>query len=429
MLGPDQNDGRSAPDGDPSLRYKTPDYPSLLADGVTTGEEPLDDVIKQSIGKEFSYAGGLPLEATFVDIDPLKEEAERRWGKIIYQYGPAAGFGPLRERAVPFLQWLGFNADDPGRVIVTAGSQSALSAVGRALFNRGDGVAVERFTYLGAKSAFDEDQVRYGIVPTDRDGMIAEALDEVLSRGDIRYKAIYLCPNFQNPTGVTIPRGRRIDLLNVADKYGIPIIEDDPYGQLRYEGEPEPTFHSLNEEGVIGMTTLSKLLAPGLRIAFTYCPRIIDKALTKIISRRTLCGNIFDQAVAAIYLEGGRIQRHVLEIRELYRPLWKLMDEKMREHFPPNWHWKRSAGGMFYWPEGPGNTFELYQTALQHNVAFVPGRYFSPNGEDGDNQMRICFTHSSPEQIENGIPILGALLKEMQQEGASNAPVQVYQFH
>jgi len=416
MVSPDLTDGGSAHEGDPSLKYHTPDYLSLLASGVTTEREPLDDVIQQSTGKEFSFAGGLPLETAFVETDDLKAEAERRWGKRIYQYGPAAGFGPLRENAVPFLQWLGMEAKDPGRVIVSVGSQSALSAVGRALFNRGDGVAVEQFTYLGMKSAFNEYGVQYGTVASDESGMSAEHLDEVLGRGDIRYKAIYLCPNFQNPTGVTIPLPRRIDLLNVADKYGVPIIEDDPYGQLRYEGEPEPTFHSLNEEGVIGMTTLSKLLAPGLRVAFTYSPEIIAKAMTKILSQRTLCGNIPDHAIAAIYLEDGRIQHHVLEIRELYRPLWELMDSEMTKHFPQNWRWMRAAGGMFFWPRGPGNTFELYQIALQHDVAFVPGRYFSPSGMDGDDAMRLCFTHSTPEQIKDGIPILGALIKEMQQK-------------
>jgi 2-aminoadipate transaminase len=362
-----------------------------------------------------SFAGGLPSPDAF----PL-QRFEEACHKVLaeqaaraLQYGTTEGYEPLRDLIARNMARYGITARLEN-VMITSGSQQALDLIGKLFINRGDRVLVEAPTYLGALQAFNAYGADYISVPIDEDGLITEMLEKPLRSGP---KFMYVLPNFQNPAGTTLIEGRRHELVLLADKYGIPIVEDDPYGQLRYEGEHIPPLVVIDRENlrrdngysignVIYLSTFSKTLAPGLRLGWIVAPPEIITKLVQLKQATDLHTSTFNQYVAYEVARDGFLDQHVKLIRGLYRERRDVMLEALKEFFPSEVTWTRPQGGLFLWvnlPEGVDSR-TILETAKRENVAFVPGNsfYASADGE-GCRHMRLNFSNATPEQIHEGI--------------------------
>jgi len=375
-----------------------------------------------------SFAGGLPAPEVF----PVNEFCEAcnyvldHYGPQALQYSASEGFVPLREMIARHTARYSVQVTTDN-ILITSGSQQALDFIGRLFINRGDYIVVESPTYLGALQAWNTYGAQYIPVRTDDDGMIVDELEEALRIGP---KFIYILPNFQNPSGSTLTLERRKQLIDLADKYGVPIIEDDPYGQLRYEGDHIPSVVSLDSEyhgcngngihysgNVIYLSTFSKILAPGLRLAWVIAPPEVIRKLVMIKQAADLHTASFNQYVAYEVGKDGFLTEHARVIRATYKERRDVMLEMMDELFPSEVTWRKPKGGMFLWsilPEGM-DAAEVLKLAVERKVAFVPGGGFHPRGGN-DNTMRINFSYSSPETIREGITRLGKTLKELIKE-------------
>ena len=370
-----------------------------------------------------SFAGGLPAPDVF-PVEQFREACNYvldNFGPQALQYSTTEGYIPLREMIARHTARynIEITADN---ILITSGSQQALDFIGRLFLNRGDYIVVESPTYVGALQAWNAYGAQYIPVRADENGMIVDELEAALRIGP---KFIYILPNFQNPSGSTLSLERRQKLVELADRYGVPIVEDDPYGQLRYEGEHIPSIVSLDSEyrglnggghysgNVIYISTFSKLLAPGLRLAWVIAPPEVIRKLVMTKQAADLHTSSFNQYVAYEVAKGGFLDEHVKLIRAVYKERRDVMFEMMEEMFPQGVTWSKPKGGMFLWgvlPEGTDAT-ELLKRAVERKVAFVPGAAFHPRG-GGANTMRINFSYSSPETIREGVRRLAATLKE-----------------
>jgi 2-aminoadipate transaminase len=374
-----------------------------------------------------SFGGGLPAPEVF----PVKEFQEAcnqvltDHGAQALQYSTTEGYLPLREMIARHNARYSVRVTAE-HIMITSGSQQALDFIGRVFVNRGDYIVVEEPTYLGALQAWNAYGAQYITVRTDEHGMVMDELESALRIGP---KFIYILPNFQNPSGCTLSLERRMKLVELADKYGVPIVEDDPYGQLRYEGEHIPSVATLdsryrNDNGgeytgnVIYLSTFSKLLAPGLRLAWVIAPPQVIRRLVMTKQAADLHTSSFNQHVAYEVAKNGFLDEHVKVIRATYKQRRDAMLEIMEEMFPPNVRWTKPQGGMFLWGMLPENVdaAEVLKTAIERKVAFVPGAAFHANG-GGANTMRINFSYSTPETIREGISRLGTTLKEALKNG------------
>ena len=370
-----------------------------------------------------SFAGGLPAPEVF-PVEQFREACNYvmdHFGPQSLQYSTTEGYRPLREMIARHISRFSseVGADN---ILITSGSQQALDFVGRLFVNRGDYIVVESPTYLGALQAWNAYGAQYIPVRTDEHGMIVDELEAALRVGP---KFIYVLPNFQNPSGSTLSLERRKQLVRIADKYGVPIIEDDPYGQLRYEGEHIPSIVALDSEyrgsngghysgNVIYLSTFSKLLAPGLRLGWVIAPVEVIQKLVMSKQAADLHTSSFNQYVAHEVAKGGFLDEHVKTIRATYKERRDVMIEMMEEMFPAGVSWRKPKGGMFLWsilPEGMDSA-EVLKRAIEKKVAFVPGEAFHPTG-GGKNTLRLNFSYSSPETIREGITRLGITLKEV----------------
>jgi len=371
-----------------------------------------------------SFAGGLPAPDVF-PVERFETACHRvleAKGAMALQYSASEGYTPLREYLAQKMAKYGIIAG-PENVLITSGSQQALDLIGKLLINPGDRILVEAPTYLGALQAFNVYGAEYVSVPVDHDGLRTGELEEALRSGP---KFMYVLPNFQNPGGVTLCEPRRHELVLLADKYGIPIIEDDPYGQLRFEGEHLPPLLVLDRDNlrrddgklgnVIYLSTFSKTLAPGIRLGWIVAPPDVISKLVQFKQGADLHTSTFDQMVAYEVVHDGFLDEHVKKIRAVYRERRDVMLAALEEYFPPEVSWTHPQGGLFLWmtvPEGL-DMEHLFQAALRENVAFVPGDCFYPGGDEGRRHMRLNFSHSTPQQIREGIRRLGlALAREM----------------
>ena len=370
-----------------------------------------------------SFAGGLPAP----DVFPVQrfEQACRKvlseYGPMALQYGTTEGYQPLREMIAHNMAryGIGANADN---VLITSGSQQALDLIGKLLINRGDRILIEAPTYLGALQAFSVYGAQYVPVEVDEDGLLTEQLESSLRAGP---KFMYVLPNFQNPAGVTLSEGRRQELILVADKYGIPVVEDDPYGQLRYEGEHIAPLVVLDRQNVrrdngftlgnvIYLSTFSKTLAPGIRLAWIVAPEDVISRLVLLKQAADLHTSTFNQYVAYEVAHDGFLDQHVKLIRQVYRERRDAMLQALHEYFPPEVTWTHPKGGLFLWVSMPEGTDSqtLLNAALAEDVAFVPGDcFYANNGHEGGRHMRLNFSHSQPEQIHEGIRRLSVAIK------------------
>ncbi len=378
---------------------------SMIRELLKLTEEP--DII--------SFAGGLPAPEVFPveEVRAATERVLKDHPTTALQYTTTEGYRPLRELLVRHMGRYGVEVG-PENVLVTSGSQQALDLVGKLLINPGDRVLVEEPTYLGALQAFNAYQADYLPVPIDDDGMDVGALDEQLRAGP---KFVYALPNFQNPGGVTLSLERRRRLVERATATGIPIVEDDPYGQLRFEGEHLPSLVKLDAEthgcangektftgNVLYLSTLSKTLAPGLRIAWVVAPEVVISKLVQIKQGADLHTSTFCQYVAYEVARGGFLDRHVRRIRTVYGERRDAMLRALDRHAPPGVRWTRPGGGLFLWatlPEG-FDTLTLLDDAIAERVAYVPGSAFYPCG-GGARTMRLNFSYAAPAVIEEGI--------------------------
>lgn len=360
-----------------------------------------------------SLAGGLPAAESFpLDLmEELTHSVLARYGARALQYDASEGFGPLREALVPHLRARGVETTPDG-VVVFSGSQGVLDAVGKVLISPGDVVAVEAPTYLGALQAFNPYGPVYAEVETDEEGLIPASLEAVLAARPV--KLLYLVPTFQNPTGRTLPPGRRRQVAELLRRYDVMLLEDDPYSDLRYSGAPVPPIKSLAPEQVVYVSTLSKTFAPGLRLGFCVAPAGLDRWL--IVARQgvDLHTSTFTQALAAEYVGGGYLERHLPKIIGLYGPRQRAMLAALERHMPRGFRWTQPEGGMFVWVEGPEglDTERLYARTLARGVAFVPGKFFYADGEAGKATLRMNFTAADPETIDQAVATIADAIGE-----------------
>jgi len=367
-----------------------------------------------------SFAGGLPAPEVF-PIDEFKKACIRvldDYGPQALQYGTTDGYVPLREMIARHSCRYGMEVTIDN-ILITSGSQQALDLLGKIFINPGDCVLVESPTYLGALQAWNAYGAEFIPVPFDDDGMITNELEDRLRTGP---KFIYVLPNFQNPTGVTLSFERRLHLIELAERYGVPIIEDDPYGQLRFEGENLPALNVLDSQtrtqngcysgNVIYLSTFSKTLAPGIRLAWVIAPPEVIHKLVLAKQGADLHTATFNQMVAHEVGRGGFLDRHVKHIREVYHERRDVMLDTLQEHMPEEVRWTHPMGGLFLWATLPPkvNTSDLLKEAVKMRVAFVPGQPFFPRG-GGENTMRLNFSNATPEKINEGIARLGSVVK------------------
>lgn len=405
-----------APNAIPDTPWR--DRFALRTKGMTSST--IRELLKLTANPEIiSFGGGLPAPELF-PVAQIQDAAARvlaEHGPIALQYGASEGYMPLRELLVRHMARYGI-AVTPANVVITSGAQQALDLIGKLFLNAGDRVLTEEPTYLGALQAFSAYQARYLPVPIDDDGLDIEKLERALRSGP---KFLYILPNFQNPGGVTLALDRRVRLIELANRYGVPIVEDDPYGQLRYEGEHLPSLVKLDAElhgngkagkpfrgGVIYLGTLSKTLAPGLRVGWVVAPEEVVAKLVQMKQGSDLHTSTFAQAVAYETARGGFLDQHVRRLRGVYRERRDAMLGALARHCPPGVRWTHPHGGLFLWLTLPAgmDADAVLKKALAAKVAFVPGRAFHPAG-DGANTMRLNFSYSQPTLIEEGIRRLG----------------------
>jgi 2-aminoadipate transaminase len=369
-----------------------------------------------------SFAGGLPAPEVF-PVDEFREACDRvlvENGRQALQYGTTEGYLPLRELIAARSARYGIQVT-PENILITSGAQQGLDLLGKIFINPGDRILVESPTYLGAIQAWRAYGAEFVTVPMDEHGMVTAELEEALRAGP---KFIYVLPNFQNPTGVTLSLERRLRLIELADQYGVPIIEDDPYGQLRYEGEHLPTVVVLDGErrancehcyrgNVIYLGTFSKILAPGLRLAWVIAPPEVIRKLVQAKQGADLHTATFSQMVAYEVGKHGFLDEHVKLIRKVYGQRRDVMLQAMQREFPEEVRWTHPQGGLFLWGTLPTgmNAADVLQDAIQQKVAFVPGEPFFPLG-GGHNTLRINFSNANPENIRTGIRRLGRVLHQ-----------------
>jgi len=360
-----------------------------------------------------SFAGGLPAPELF-PVEAVRAASEvvlSQMGPSALQYGPSEGYLPLREWIVAELKSRQIRAH-VNEILITNGSQQVLDLVGKLFLNPGDVVLTENPTYLAAIQAFQALEAKFVPVPTDEQGLIPEALPELIRKH--RPKFLYTIPNFQNPTGVTLAKERRAALAKIAAEHKLLVVEDDPYGKLRYRGvEVPPIKHWDEANRVLYVSTFSKTIAPGLRLGWIAAPEEIFSQLLILKQASDLHTSSFDQRLAHVYLTQNDQAAHLEKIRSAYGARFEVMDEALRKEMPAGFAWTRPEGGMFLWITGPAELdgMRLLERAIERKLAFVPGRSFFP-GDAGNNYLRLNYSNSTPEKIREGVKRLAELCKK-----------------
>ena len=361
-----------------------------------------------------SFAGGLPAPELFpvedmsVAIDAVMKEN----GKDALQYATTAGLPHLREQIAARLLAKNNIRTGIDNILTTAGSQQGLDFAARLFVNPGDVILMESPSYLGAITAFTPSQPNFVEVPTDENGMIMEELEKILASTP-NVKLIYVIPDFQNPSGRTWPLERRQKFMELINKYEIPVVEDNPYGELRYKGEYQPALKSMDEKGlVIYLGTFSKILAPGFRLGWIVANDDYIEKFNLIAQAAVLQASTFNIAVISKYIDMFDLDAHVNEIREVYKHRCTLMVDSMKKYFPKEVKFTDPDGGLFTWAELPSyiNTKDMALQALEKKVAYVPGAGFFPNGGN-DSCMRLNYSCMPDEKIVEGIEKLGSVIK------------------
>jgi len=366
-----------------------------------------------------SFAGGLPAS----DFFPLREIEEacrhiiRTEGAKALQYSATEGHPPLKEYLATTMHKYGVPAV-PGNVLLTNGSQQALDLVGKLFINPGDFVLTGRPTYLGAIQAWNAYQARFHTVNLDDDGMVVDeieyAYEKTTADSGRPPRLIYVLPNFHNPAGTTLPLERRERLAEIATKLELTVIEDDPYGELRYEGTDIPPICTFIPERTIYLGTFSKTLTPGLRLGWIVCPEVLMERFVQAKQGCDLHTGTLAQYIASDICERGLLKPHVRRLREVYKERRDTMLDALAELWPEGSSWTHPQGGLFLWARVPESidTEEFFKQAVADRVAYVPGVHFYPNQDGGHNAMRLNFSYPSPDLIVEGIRRMGIALKK-----------------
>jgi len=363
-----------------------------------------------------SLAGGLPYTQAFdpeIILRTVRAVLEEDHAAAL-QYGPTDGYAPLKHDIIEIMAGEGTPCF-PEDIMITNGAQQGLELIAKIFINPGDSVITEAPSYVGALNSFLSYQPRIHAIPMDEHGMRTDLLEEKLveiAGEGARAKFIYVVPNFHNPAGVTMSRERRFRLLELAHEHDCLVVEDNPYGLLRFEGEPEPTLRSLDEGRVIYLGTLSKIFAAGMRIGWVAAPHpILDKLLLAKQSA-DLCSSTFTQMVAHRYFRNEGWREQIDNLREIYRGRRDAMLDALREHLEGIARWTHPQGGLFVWVTLPEfiRAPEMLASAIDAKVAFVPGSGFYPY-RGGENCLRLNFSYADEETIREGIKRLSKVIK------------------
>ncbi|MDN0046204.1 PLP-dependent aminotransferase family protein [Megasphaera hexanoica] len=362
-----------------------------------------------------SFAGGLPAPELF-PIEEMKKVDEAIYneeGRKAVQYGTTEGYVPLREEICKRMKDKFFVDCKPEDVVVTTGSQQALFILAQILVDKDQTILMESPSYMGAIMAFDPVGPKYTEVPTDDQGIVSEELEKILAADD-SIRMIYVIPEFQNPTGITWPVERRKAFMDIVNKYDVVVLEDDPYGEIRYDIEKLPSLKSMDTQGkVVFLGSFSKIFMPGLRLGWIVAnPEIIDK-FVKFKQAVDLGTSTFGQRQAAYFLKMFDMEAHIAKITALYAKRRDLMYQSMEKYFPEGVTFTYPKGGLFTWvtlPEGM-DAKELMPKCLAKDVAYVPGGIFYPNGGNA-NHFRLNYSNMPEDRIVEGIKRLGDVLKE-----------------
>jgi 2-aminoadipate transaminase len=360
-----------------------------------------------------SLAGGMPYVQA-LPIEQVVEIAEAvllEKGDVALQYGGSQGSPLLRDRLAMLMHEEGTEAD-PEDMIVTTGAQQGLDLIGKVLLDPGDEVAIEAPAYVGALSAFSAYEPRYLQVDLDDQGMVVEQLEDALVKG-ARPKFVYTVPNFHNPAGVTMSRSRREHLVALCREAHIPIVEDNPYGLLRFEGAMQPTLRSMDPQNVVYLGTVSKVFSPGVRVGWVMAEPGVLQRLTLAKEAADLCGSNLNMLVTERYLAGEAWRSNLQRLVDVYRRRRDVMLRALPEHFPADAGWTRPTGGFYLWVRLPAyfDTSAMLAAAVERRVAYVPGTAFYPDGR-GKDEMRLAFCYPTEDQIDEGVRRLGELLTD-----------------
>jgi 2-aminoadipate transaminase len=380
---------------------------SAMRDLMALTEQP--DVI--------SLAGGLPDTSTFPPdsyASLMRTVAVESCARAL-QYGPTEGLTVVKRCIAAVMREESMHVDED-EILVTTGGQQVIDLVCKTLLDPGDVVMCEAPTYPGAVPTFSAYQADVVQVTMDRDGMRTDELRELLDtleREGRRPKFIYTVPNFHNPAGVTLSLERRRDLVQIAAERELLVLEDNPYGMLRYEGAPLPTLRSLDDEFVIYAGTFSKILSPGVRLGWAVAPAPVLAKMNIGKQASDLCSSSISQYFVSAYFESGPWLKYVHSLIEIYRRRRDVMLDALAEHFPREAEWTHPQGGLFIWATLPSyiDTTDLLARALERRVAFVPGRAAFVDGRGGSS-MRLNFSGVSEREIHEGIRLIGEVVRE-----------------
>ncbi len=370
-----------------------------------------------------SFAGGLPDPELFpydFVTDTVKKIMDKK-GRVALQYGPTAGLPEFQEEFVKFLHKHEGIDIKPANILVTTASQQALDVVGRLFIDASDPVLVEKPSYMGGLQVFKSYGAEFIGVKMDDEGILTDNLEERLQwlkKQDEHYKFLYLVPDFQNPSGVTLSEARRRKIIALSEKYDVLVIEDSPYRQVRFEGTAPKMIYRLDKEArktdnIISLFTLSKTFAPGLRIGVIVAHEQIIKRMEILKQSLDLCSSSLNQLIAAEFLRSGYFEQHIELVKRIYKAKKDTMISALEKYMPEGVSWTRPEGGLFLWVKLPESMSadDMFEEALRENVAYVIGSAFHCDGS-GKNTMRLNFSYATPADINEGIKRLATAVKK-----------------
>ncbi len=386
-------------------------WESLLS--VQSRDNWLQEMSSYDAGRDvIPLALALPSSDLFPldDFRRCVDRVLRRQGRVLLQLGATSGYAPLQEYIASQLALSGVKVS-PDEVLITNGCQQSLDLIRQILVEPGEEVALENPTYPGALSVFCGASSKYFSVPVGENGIDLNVLEDVLSQR--RAKLIYVVPSFQNPTGVTMNPESRRRLIGIAERYRVPIVEDDIYRELRYDGPDVPPLKALDEHGlVIYISSFSKVGFPGLRVGWIAAPRIVIDHLNRVKQRSDLHASLLAQAAIHEFAKRGLLAKHIKRVKKAYAQRRDAMLESLEKHFPDEARWNRPEGGMSVWIRMPDslNSNQLLLQAVENGVTFISGDHFYASSPQ-QNRMRLSFTMAGPQSIEEAVKRLGGLMK------------------